>query len=114
MEILIAFGLLAILGLGISSMIQLGFMGQKGIEKDYAINNISEQIRGILGDPKACKNTFGGQLVGASAQPITQILDGSTPPVSVYSSGSSTVYESRNIKISAMNLKTDSTIGNVP
>jgi len=56
--VLIAGALIAIIGLGVSRLITGGLKGQKTVQANYEITNIKEDIRQILSDPLACKNTF--------------------------------------------------------
>ncbi len=117
-EVMVAFALFGVFALGMSSLIQFSMKGQKTVEKDTAVSNLTEEIRGLLGSVDACLNTFGTLTYnGSTAVSITTIKNANTPPASVYqvyTSGSSYIYEAMSVKITAMSLEPDPSIGNTP
>lgn len=110
-EVLVGFSLLCVLSLGLATVLNMGFKGQKSVEKDFAITNLTEEIRGILSSPKACMNTVGGNVVTSGMSPVDiPAIKGTDVPVPLPIFQVSTplqnhTYESGNIKITKMVLE---------
>ena len=81
-EIIIAVGAMAVLALGITSMLKTGFMGQKTLQAQDDARILTTNMVNILQRPVACKNTFGtGSVNPASAggAVVTEVKDDKPP-----------------------------------
>jgi type II secretory pathway pseudopilin PulG len=120
-ELLVAVGIMGIVAVGLMSLLDLGLRGTKAIDQDIAATNITEQIRGLLGNPKACMYTLGAGLNKTSfTSPtvyagITNIKDKDDVPIfEVTTASAPKIYEAFNIKIERIDLTTDVSVGNTP
>ena len=59
-EVLVAFGILAIIATGVASLMTGGMKQQKGMQAKDQQREITAEIRSLLGDKAACLNSFGG------------------------------------------------------
>ncbi len=83
-EVLIAIGLVGIMAVGISGMLTGAMKQQKGIQAKDQQREITSEVRNLLNDNVACKNSFAA--AGNNPQTgftVTQIKDGSAPPGAV-------------------------------
>jgi len=56
--VVVAGALIAAIGMGVSRFISSGLKGQKTVQANYEITTLKDDIRNLLTDPTACKNTF--------------------------------------------------------
>lgn len=73
-EVMIATGLVSILGLAISNTLTTGFKAQKGLQAKDQQREFTATIRDTLLSDKACKNTFAG-VSFSGTQTINSIKD---------------------------------------
>jgi type II secretory pathway pseudopilin PulG len=59
-EVLVAIGLVAIMAVGITSMLTGAMKSQKGIQAKDQQRDLTSEIRALLNDNNACKNSFNG------------------------------------------------------
>lgn len=81
-EVIIAVAVMAVLALGITSMLKTGFMGQKTLQAQDDARILTTNMVNILQRPVACKNTFGiGSVNPATAggAVITEVKDDKPP-----------------------------------
>jgi hypothetical protein len=60
-EVLVAIGLVAIMAVGITSMLTGTMKSQKGIQAKDQQREVTAEVRTLLNDKTACLNSFGGQ-----------------------------------------------------
>jgi prepilin-type N-terminal cleavage/methylation domain-containing protein len=84
-EVIIAVGAMAVLALGIGSMLKTGFMGQKTLQAQDDARVLTSNMANILLRPAACKNTFGGlNPASAGGGVLTEIKDDKSPVPNVH------------------------------
>lgn len=72
---MVAAGLLGALSLAFIKLTSTGMKSAKTVESRYEINNLTEEIRTLLKNPDACKNSFMGVNASDSGSSITAIRD---------------------------------------
>ena len=79
-EVLVAFGILAIIATGVASLMTGGMKQQKGMQAKDQQREITAEIRSLLGNKAACFNSFGGgNPTGPVGFPRTVIRDDALP-----------------------------------
>jgi type II secretory pathway pseudopilin PulG len=76
-EVLVAISLLAILGVGVSSLITGAMKSQRGIQAKDQQREMTSEIRSLLSNKTACLNTFGALTTAGGV--VTTIKDASLP-----------------------------------
>ena len=80
-EVMITTVLVAIISMGIGSMIFDLQKGSNSVKYRADSEVLNEEFRSLLSNAQACTNTFGGLTVSATANyPITNLMDGTIPP----------------------------------
>ena len=84
-EVLIAFGLVSLIGLALSTVISNSAKQQKGIQAKGQQQELSSEIRSVLADKVACANSFVNRgdpdaAVSPKGFTVTDIYDASPPP----------------------------------
>jgi type II secretory pathway pseudopilin PulG len=75
-EVLVAIGLVSIMGVGITSMLTGAMKSQKGIQAKDQQREITSEVRNLLNDPIACRNSFlNGNPSGTSGFTKNYIYD---------------------------------------
>ena len=106
-EVLVVAGIMAVVGLGIATMMSDVHLAQNGLKYRTDTDSFSEEMRALLSSPIACKNSFGGITANASTNvDVPALYDDSSPspPGKVkYSKGGT--YGDHSILIRSMTLK---------
>lgn len=74
-EILVALGLVAIIGAGLAAVISNAAKQQKGIQAKDQQREITAELRTLLADRTACLNTFGGVNPSGAGNSVSAVKD---------------------------------------
>ena len=87
-EVLMAIGLFSLIGAGTVSLITNSSKQQRGLVAKDAMREFGSDVRDLLANTEACKNTFNGLAFDATGTlTVTQIKDGATPSTVRYNAG---------------------------
>lgn len=73
-EVLVAAGMVGVIGLGVMSLTKQSSESAKSLEVNTEMVTVLNEMRAILSDPTNCKKTFDGKNAASSATPVDSLI----------------------------------------